>query len=219
MIAAASNTSRARLLRHILVLLASTAFLSWVTAKPLTDPATGVSFPGKLRNGLEVMGVGVRKKGPLKIYSVALYGTSALREGLASRSRSTQKTQALETLRDNTGAASFRLQMTFKVGSEKMAAAIADAVAPRHSGPAKEVDQLKALILKGVNKQGGEATKGTTFQFDCSPNHGVSVAVNDQPQGGVASGSLAKAFQAIYLDDHCVCPSLRESCVDHCCAP
>jgi hypothetical protein len=203
----------------VIVLVVSTAVNA---AKPITDAATGIRFPSKLRNGLEAVGVGVRKKGPIKVYSVALYSVSSLRETLEQYSRTaTPSSVALQALHQEGSShpSSFRLEMAFKVGADKMATAIADAVAPRHTGPASEVDQLKALILKGVNAKGGTASKGTTFQFDCSPRHGVNVAVDDKPQGGVASPALAKAFCGLYLDDKCVSPSLRENCLDNCCSP
>ena len=47
-----------------------------------------------------------------------------------------------------------------------MASAIADSVAPRHSGSKQDVDDLKDLIFNGVEAKGA-AVKGTTFQFDC----------------------------------------------------
>jgi len=183
----------------------------------MTDTATGISFPA-ITNGLECFGVGVRKKGPIKIYSVAMY--SDFKEKLASMSRSAEKgKKALKTLRDGAqeSPTSFMLEMSFKVGSEKMASAIADAVAPRYTGSSSDVDSLKGLIMSGVASKGA-AVKGTTLQFDCSSS-GVDVAVDGQAQGGVPSPKLAKAFCDVYLDDKCASPALRESCLENCCEP
>jgi hypothetical protein len=33
----------------------------------MTDPATGITFAPKTTTGLELFGVGVRKKGPIKV--------------------------------------------------------------------------------------------------------------------------------------------------------
>ena len=196
-----------------LVLVAVLATL----ASAVTDKATGITFPAKLSNGLHAFGAGVRKKGPIKVYSVALYGTAALKEKLSEISKANKKA-ALQALRIGAkdSGSTFLLQMTFKVGAEKMASAIADSVAPRHTGSASEVESLKGLILKGVQAKGA-AVKGTKLQFDCSRS-GVSVAVDGKSQGAVASGGLAQAFCDVYLDDKCVSPPLRESCLDECCA-
>jgi len=81
----------------------------------MKDKATGVAFAPK-KDGLEIFGTGVRKKGPIKVYAVAMYCTSALKEALSVIPRKDEKA-ALACLR--TGAAStnsaFALQMTFKV--------------------------------------------------------------------------------------------------------
>lgn len=99
----------------LLVLVAATA------ASSTTDLATGISFPAS-HNGLSLFGVGVRKKGPIKIYSVACYGDASVKEKMSSISKSDGKGKvATETLRKNVPPASFILKMNFKVGAEKMA--------------------------------------------------------------------------------------------------
>jgi Chalcone isomerase-like len=62
------------------------------------------------------------------------------------------------------------------------------------------------------------AKKGTTIQFDCRKD-GIEVVINGKSQGTVQSESLAKAFCDVYLDDNCVSPALRDSCVTNCCSP
>lgn len=148
-----------------------------------------------------------------------MYCKSAVKEKLAAFSKSTKKSEALKVLRKEakTHPTAFVLQMSFKVGAEKMASAIADSVAPRHTGNSAEVDALKALIFKGVSAKGA-AVKGTTFQFDCNEK-GIHVAVDGKGQGHVGSGKLAGAFCDVYLDEKCVSPGLRDSIIDNCCAP
>lgn len=182
----------------------------------MTDKATGISFSPTTKNGLEIFGVGVRKKGPIKVYSVAMYCTSALKEKLASFSKTDKKAVAL--LREEAPeSATFELEMAFKVGAEKMASAIAESVAPRHKNSG-EVEQLKDLIFKGVSAKGA-AVKGTKFQFDCTSSS-VGVAVDGITQGSVSSSSgLSKAFCDVYLDDKCVSLALRNSVLETCCAP
>lgn len=188
------------------------------TSSAMKDPATGISFPAK-KNGLEIFGVGVRRKGPIKVYSVAAYGTEAAKETLTGISRSQNEKQALAALQSGAkDKATFLLEMSFKIGAEKMANAIAESVAPRHKGSSKDVDELKDIIFKGVEAKGA-ATKGTTFQFDCNAKSGVSVSVDGKEQGSVSSPGLASAFCDVYLDDKCVSPPLRNSCLENCCAP
>ena len=205
----------------------------------MTDKATGIPFstkleakleeldPTKLRDAdptkpeeLDLFGVGVRRKGPIKVYSVGMYCSEAVKDSISTISRTADKgKQALAALRNGARAnpTSFVLNMNFKVGAEKMSSAIADSVAPRHSDAA-EVDKLKGLIFNGVSAKGA-CVKGTLLQFDCSPKTGVDVTVDGKGQGNVPSPGLALAFCDVYLDDKSVSPALRESCLENCCAP
>lgn len=186
------------------------------TATAMSDKATGISFADRMKD-LSLFGVGVRKKGPIKVYSVGMYGSGSVEESLSTISKSADKKKALAALRKGAGESptSFVLKMNFKVGAEKMASAIADSVNPRHNS-ASDVGELKDLIFSGVADKGA-CVKGTVLQFDC--NDGVEVTVDGKTQGKVMSSGLAKAFCDVYLDDKCVSPPLRESILDNCCAP
>jgi hypothetical protein len=179
----------------------------------MSDTATGISFASKL-NDLSLFGVGVRKKGPIKVYSVGMYSTDSVKENMSTVSKAAEK-EALDKLRDEVKEAptSFVLKMNFKVGAEKMASAIAESVAPRHSS-VSDVGQLKDLIFAGVAEKGA-AVKGTVIQFDC--DEGVCVSVDGKDQGKVESPELGKAFCDVYLDDKCVSPPLRQSILDNIC--
>lgn len=195
------------------LLLCSLLVVSTVAMK---DAATGIAFD-TTSNGLSVFGVGVRKKGPIKVYSVGMYGTDDLKEELSTLSRSESKgKKALAALQKGASGSStaFVLKMNFKVGSEKMAQAIADSVKPRHSSD-EEVGELKDIIFEGVQDKGA-AVKGTVIQFDCSD--GVAVTVDGKARGKVSSPGLARALCDVYLDDKTVSPKLRESILENCCA-
>jgi len=181
-------------------------------ANAITDPATGIIFSSKI-DDRQIAGVGVRKKGPIKIYSVGMYVPETVKESLSTVSKKSKK--ALATLRDNakSSKATFLLKMNFKVGAEKMASAIADSVASRHNGPESEINDFKSLITNGIS---GAAEKGTTFQFDCS-KEGLKVAVDGKDQGVVSSAGLAGAFCDVYLDEKGVSPTLRKSCIETLC--
>ena len=95
-----------------------------------------------------------------------MYCSEALKDTLSQLSRTADKgKEALKALR--AGAAkeptTFLLQMNFKVGAEKMASAIAESVAPRHSGSPQDVEKLKDKIFDGVSLKGA-AVKGTKLQ-------------------------------------------------------
>jgi len=198
----------------ILLILASTGCHG-----AMVDKATGINFSPDL-NGLSLFGVGVRKKGPIKIYSVGMYASATARESLSNLSKTIDRVKALATLRSSAKAdppTTFLLKMNFKVGAQKMASAIADSVAPRHAGSAEDVEQLKTLIFDGVSANGdGAAVKGTTFQFDCGSD-GLNVSVDGKSQGSVESPGLSKSFCDVYLDDKCVSSQLRDSCLENCC--
>lgn len=190
-----------------------------ISCNAMTDSSTGISFAPKL-NGLDLFGVGVRKKGPIKVYSVGMYASAGAKNALSQLSRTADKVKALATLRNavkNEPPTTFLLQMNFKVGAEKMASAIAESVAPRHDN-ANEVEDLKSLIFSGVSKKGA-ATKGTVFRFDCKGDGGVDVSVDGAKQGTAGSASLSRSFCDVYLDDKAVSSPLKESCLENCCLP
>ncbi|KAL7525506.1 hypothetical protein ACHAXR_001039, partial [Thalassiosira sp. AJA248-18] len=183
----------------------------------LVDSATKIEFEDKL-DGLSLMGVGVRKKGPIKVYSVGMYSSDVVKGSLSPLSKSNQS-GALSALRESIQSpegdttTTFVLKMNFKVSAEKMAAAIAESVDPRTSDkPA--VETLKQLILDGVAAKGA-ASPGTILRFDCSSKAGVKVSV-DGTEVGVAPG-LSQAFGDVFLDEGGVSPALRASIVENCC--
>jgi hypothetical protein len=180
----------------------------------LIDSATKVEFDGNLNNGLILLGVGVRKKGPIKVYSVGVYSSDNVKGSISSFSKS-DKSGALAALRRSmeSSTTTFVLKMTFKVTAEKLAAAIAEGVDPRASDKTA-VEALKKLILDGVAKKGA-ATPGTVLRFDCSYKAGVKVSV-DGTDVGVAPG-LSEAFAGVFLDENGVSPALQDSIVEHCC--
>lgn len=192
--------------------LCALSLLAVAATADMVDKATGISFPTKLGDK-SLFGVGVRKKGPIKIYSVGMYCSPEFQEAVASLGDA-KKQAVLDSMCSSAAKSptSFVLEMNFKVGAEKMASAIAESVAPRHSNKG-DVEKFKDLIFKGVSDKGA-ATKGTKLQFDCSPDDGVAVTVDGKSQGSVASSGLAKAFCNVYLDNNCVSPALRDSCVE-----
>jgi hypothetical protein len=203
-------------LQHVLDLTPTHPYCAVNIIQALIDPATKISFDDRL-GGLHLFGVGVRKKGPIKVYSVGMYSDPEAKNAIALTPKS-NKAAALSALRKglkSTSQTSFVLKMNFKVSAEKIATALAESVSPRASNNKPAVESLKALILKGVASKGA-AVPGTILQFDCSDDDGVTVSV-DGSLVGTAPG-LRQAFCDVFLDDKCVSPAFQTSCVDNCAA-
>lgn len=187
--------------------------------QPITDKATSVTFDAKLDDGLYLVGVGVRKKAIINVYSVAMYSSVSVLEAVSVYTRK-QKQEAQMALRDAARSfdvlspmTTFVLQMTFKADGKTIAGAIADSVKPRYGGQEANVKQLESLIFEGVRSKGGQATKGTIFRFDCSAK-GVSVRVDGDEQGTVECETLGASFVDVFTDDKAVSPKLVDNCVD-----
>ena len=199
-------------------------------AAAVIDPATKITFDETIEKSkqLTLLGVGVRKRGPIKVYSVGVYATPDLKSKLLSTTSQTKET-ALSTLVDSLSSSksnnnvnpvvTFVLKMNFKVSADKIASAIVDSVIPRapsDDDAQEHVEQLQKVIIEGVVATGkGAATPGTELEFDCLGNGSVRVTV-DGAVVGSASG-LASAFANVFLDKEGVSPALRENIVENCC--
>lgn len=92
------------------------------------EPKTGISFPDKNR-GSTLSRLGVRYKGPIKVYAVGEY-------------------------EDGT----FMLKMSYGVGAKKMTSALADALKPRCSD-AKSIAEFEECLIKGLPNGAPKGTK------------------------------------------------------------
>ena len=176
--------------------------------KPIVEHSTGIAFEPKL-NGLYLVGAGVRKKSIVKVYSVALYSSPTV---LLSASSSTSLAAVAQKMDDLNAPVTFLLEMVYSVTAEKIASAIAESIRPRYQGPQSDIGELETLIVTGVNEFGGQASKGTSFEFECTCNS-VSVSVNGSPQGSADFSGLGTALVGVFTDDNAVSPSLVDSCV------
>lgn len=113
---------------------------------------------------------GVRTKGPIKVYSVGQYGDT------------------------------FLLKMNMKVGAEKMASAMTDALKPRCKD-AESIEEFKTAMLNGLPKG---CSKGSSLAFACKGGK-LSMSANNKKIGCVKNKNLAKAFIGIYTDRKAVC--------------
>jgi hypothetical protein len=93
-----------------------------VGVQAILEPKTGLDFPTKYQ-GSALSKLGVRTKGPIKVYAVGQYGD----------------------------AETFLLKMNMQVGAEKMATALSDALKPRCSD--KDcIEKFKTMMTNGLPK-------------------------------------------------------------------
>ena len=188
--------------------------------KSIKDKATGVSFNPKLQDGLYLVGVGVRKKAIINVYSVAAYSSPSVLETMSAFPRGKQSQEAkialknaARTFDETSPTTTFVLEMVFKADAATIAGAIAEGVKPRYSGPAADVKELENLIIQGVRSKGGQATKGTIFRFDCTTG-GVRVSVDGNEQGMASFNGMGSSLVDVFLDEKAVSPQLISSCLD-----
>ena len=93
-------------------------------AADVVEPKTGQRFPDKNLNRL-----GVRYKGPIKVYAVGEYA-----------------------------GGSYMLKMSYGVGAKKMTSALVDALKPRCSD-GKAIEAFEACLLKGLPNGAPKGTK------------------------------------------------------------
>lgn len=192
--------------------------------KAIKDNATGVTFQPKLGDGLYLIGAGSRTKTFVRLYAVAIYGSPSVLNAISSfQPGEEQRREAAVALRNAartfasdsfSPTTSLVLHMIHRADAKTVAKAIADSVKVRYSGSLSDIKELESLISKGIMKIGGQATKGTVLQFDCSED-GVSVSVDGALQGLTSSKDMmASAFVDVYLDEKAVSPTLVDSCLD-----
>jgi hypothetical protein len=162
------------LLRIAATLLALVSGLVGVAGAGFKEARTGISFPPKSGNAA-LTKLGVRTKGPIKVYAVGLY------EG-------------------GGGAQTFMLKMSYGVGAQKMSSALSDALKPR-IGDAKLISDFEETLVKGLPDG---APKGTELVFGTGGGK-LSLAVNGKNVGSIGSKPLAAAFANIYCDKNAVC--------------
>ncbi|GMH93136.1 hypothetical protein TrST_g13734 [Triparma strigata] len=178
---------------YVIILLCA---LTAIGAVSNVEKSTGVKFPDKI-NGLDLLGVGVRKKGPLKVYALGLYSTPPPPTPLKSLFKTLLSSPKSTLL----------LSLTFSsVTGPKMASALSSSLSTRYPSPSK-VTELSSVITSGASSS--KIGKGTLFQFDCSPDS-VSVVINGKEAGEVEGKGIGKAFCEIYLDEKGVSKGLKE---------
>jgi len=189
------------------------AALLAIASGEVIERSTKISFPATVGEN-PLLGVGVRKKGPIKVYAVGSYSkgiATSLDAALVGGGFARKALKALLTKGfQEDPSTTFLLKMNMKVGGEKIANAISEGVGSRLStaNPAA-MSNLSRIITTGLKNE--PATKGTTLQFACEGSD-VSVAVNGNDCGKVEG--IASAFRNVYFDDKSVSDTMKENICD-----
>jgi len=181
------------------------------------EPATKIAFADS-RNGQPLVGVGVRKKGPIKVYGVGLY-VDRLGSKLALSKFSKHKVEELSAAFFEALTGSFGktivIKMAFGVSKEKIASALAESVQSRMGGSGGDaLAAFERVVLDGCAAHaGGRASAGTEFSFGVRGNS-IGVSVNGKASGTISSAPLCRAFLNCYFDGKSVAPALRSTCAE-----
>jgi uncharacterized protein YcbX len=172
------------------VVEATAASSTTSTRTTITEPRTNILFETKIHNNLSLQKLGVRSKGPFKVYAVGYYS-----KGSAASNN------------NNINNVLFVLKMNMSINSEKMSSALLDALKPRCSSKFKcttdEIQQFKDMILQSL-PSGAKSGYALSFHITNGGNK-ITLSVNNKEKGHVISRPVAQAFIAIYTDSNAVC--------------
>ncbi|KAG7359472.1 MOSC domain containing protein [Nitzschia inconspicua] len=160
------------------------ATVDGAVSKKIKEPRTGIVFDSKVQN-LSLEKLGVRTKGPLKVYAVGQYGKSSSHNNKPNNA--------------------FVLKMYMSISREKMSSALMDALKPRcktFGCDANQDTEFQDMVLQALPSEG--AKSGTVLTFTTFGNK-VALTVNGKAAGKVSGKAIAKAFAAIYTDSKAVC--------------
>jgi hypothetical protein len=175
-----------------------------VIASARVESASKHAYADSL-SGLYLAGVGIRKKGPVKVYSVGLYVDK--KECVKNCGDPFNKNFGSK-LADSSYAKELILKMARDVTADKMANAIAEVVGGRMGGKdSKQLEDLRSAMENGFAKSGGAKT-GCCLSFK-SLRSKLIFSINGKKQVEVGSAVLVRAFLNTYVDQNCVSPGLK----------
>jgi len=198
---------------------ASLCLLSASAVLARVEPATKISFSDSLA-GQPLVGVGVRKKGPIKVYGVGLYvdklGTKLSLSKYGKYSKASELPASFyESLLGGFGK-TLVLKMAFGVTKEKIASALAESIKPRmKGGSSDDIEAFERLLMDGcaAHAKGGRACAGTELKFGVRGSS-LGVSVNGKTAGSISSKPLCNALLNCYFDGKSVSPGLRSTCAE-----
>eukprot|EP00568_Trieres_chinensis_P005208 CAMPEP_0183303850 /NCGR_PEP_ID=MMETSP0160_2-20130417/9144_1 /TAXON_ID=2839 ORGANISM="Odontella Sinensis, Strain Grunow 1884" /NCGR_SAMPLE_ID=MMETSP0160_2 /ASSEMBLY_ACC=CAM_ASM_000250 /LENGTH=250 /DNA_ID=CAMNT_0025466813 /DNA_START=34 /DNA_END=786 /DNA_ORIENTATION=- len=170
------------------------------------EPETGIAFPFsesfEVGKNLQLLGVGVRKKAILKVYSLGFYGNKPVVKALSGKSGDEACDAILSP--NLKGARAVKLMFNMGVGTDKVAEAMAGV-----EGASEEVKgKFLTMLKKGMGQ--GKMSKGESMSFEWKGNNVVVVTVRGSKIGEIKDKGLHKGLLEIYLGSKSVSPSLKK---------
>lgn len=165
----------------VLTLLTSLLMLTGVQAATLygVDVADSTTLA---EQELVLNGVGIRKKGPFKVYLGALYLGS--------------KTNNADAILKDEGAKRVQLNMLRNLAKKKMVGAIVDGFKANTSDMASiqvRVDEFISYMDK--------VKKGDSIQFDYIPATGTNIVINGKNKGTIVGKDFFDALMKVWLGE------------------
>ena len=170
----------------------------------MADAATGLVFPAtqkfRVGGGLSLLGVGIRKKAVINVYSVGFYGSKAVARAVEGRSGKKACGAAISAK----GPKAVQLTFVMGVGAAKMADALSNV-----DGVSQETkDAFGDMIITGM---GGKMLKGETMTIEWKGSDVVVVTARGKLIGEMKDRDLHRGLLDIYLGPKSVSPSLKAS--------
>ncbi len=170
-------------------MLTSLFMLSGVQAATLygVDVAETTTLAGQ---ELVLNGVGIRKKGPFKVYLGALYvGTKA---------------KTSDVILQDQGAKRVQLNILRNLSKKKIVGAIVDGFRANTS----DMASIQARVDEFINYM-DKVKKGDNLQFDFVPEVGTSIIINGENKGTIVGKDFFDALMKVWLGDNPADPRLK----------
>lgn len=193
------------------ILLAFCLVLALVVAD-VVDKSTGAKFKDVIGDK-HCLGCGVRAKGPIKIYSVAIYANKGnIKNKLAKlKGKDGASLKSSKALQDavTDGPTRVVMKLARSIGSDFFASALNKSISPRMNGKdGEKLKEFKDLFTKAVGDK--KLTPSDELQYDICGTAFTSY-VNGKNIGTVRSAVLGKAFLNCYMDSNSVSGAAKES--------
>ncbi|ERN19183.1 fatty-acid-binding protein 1 [Amborella trichopoda] len=187
----------------------------------VTEPKTGVNFPRALHDGLEMMGVGLRKKNllglvPLKIYAFGIYADKErLREIVKAKFESAPsepKSELYNVAIDADMATVARLVVVYgglnmgtvrKIFNDNLGASI------KKLSQGENNDELLQRVL-GEVREDLKLPPGSVIEIAKLPGFVLQTKVMDEVVSRVESEVLCRAYFNMYLGDDPLDPEAKD---------
>lgn len=129
---------------------------------------------------LTLNGVGLRKKGPFKVYLAALY----------TGEKSTDAAKILA----QTGPKRVELRMLRNIAKKKMVGAIVDGFEDN----TKNMESIQARVDEFITYM-EEVKKGDNIQFDFLPASGTNIVINGNVKGSIVGKDFFDALMKVWI--------------------